>query len=372
MSLYVDIEKRYGDFLLRVKFETEREVFAILGASGCGKSLTLKCIAGIEKPDRGIIRLDDNIFFDSERRINIPARRRNVGYLFQDFALFPNMTVFQNIMCGAKNQEKARDFVKRFYLDGKENLYPSQLSGGQKQRTAIARMLSAKPDIIMLDEPFSALDNYLKTQLEREVMNVLDSFDKTVLFVSHDRNEVYRLTDTIAVMDEGKVVDIQPKKELFQSPKTLAATLLTGCKNVTRLEVGQSGVITALDWGLCLQGAPEMETSGIEASEVETPEIEARKTRRSAAGNRWRYAAFRAHYFEVVSGMEDANVLECEILRVIEDTFSVIVLFRNKGCTEEGDYAILTYELPKEAWEQIKGGRIFLKIPSDKLMFMEK
>lgn len=347
MALYVDIEKKYGDFFLKVKFETKEEVFAILGASGCGKSLTLKCIAGIEKPDRGIIRLDDRVFFDSARHINVPVQKRKAGYLFQDFALFPNMTVLQNIMCGARNRKKAEEFIHRFYLSGKEHLYPAQLSGGQKQRTAIARMLAAEPDIIMLDEPFSALDNYLKTQLEREIMNVLDSFHKPVLFVSHDRNEVYRLTDRIAVMSEGKLVDIQPKRELFQSPKTLAATLLTGCKNITRLETDADGGVKALDWGIRLEGVPEEKVH-------------------------WRYAAFRAHYFEAADGMEEANVLECEIVRVIEDTFSVIVLFRNKGCSETGDYSVLTYELPKEEWERRKGDRIFLKMPGDKLIFMEK
>lgn len=347
MALYVDIEKSWGNFHLKVKFETDNEVFAILGASGCGKSLTLKCIAGIEKPDRGLIRLDDRVFFDSKRRINLPTRKRNVGYLFQDYALFPNMTVFENVMCGAADKERAMDFVERFYLKDKLHLYPNQLSGGQKQRTAMARMLSAMPDIIMLDEPFSALDNYLKMQLEREVMNVLDAFDKPVLFVSHDRNEVYRLTDRIAVMEEGQIADVQPKRELFQSPKTLAATLLTGCKNVTRLKKEPSGTWTALDWGIRLKGVPETKST-------------------------WQYAAFRAHYFEIVSGMEDENVLECEILRVIEDTFSIVVLFRNKNCTEAGDYAIITYELSKDEWERIKNDRIFLKIPEDKLIFLEK
>lgn len=215
MSLYVDIEKKCGDFELKVKFETADEVFSILGASGCGKSLTLKCIAGIEKPDRGIIKLDDKVLFDSEKRINLPARERKVGYLFQDYALFPNMTVLQNIACGAGNKKIAAEFAEKFYLKGKEHLYPSQLSGGQKQRVAIARMLAAKPDVIMLDEPFSALDNYLKTQMEREIMDVLDSYEGPVLFVSHDRNEVYRLTDRMAVMEDGRIVDVQSKLSLI-------------------------------------------------------------------------------------------------------------------------------------------------------------
>lgn len=344
MALYVDIEKKCGDFELKVKFETADEVFSILGASGCGKSLTLKCIAGIEKPDRGIIKLDDKVLFDSERKINLPARDRKVGYLFQDYALFPNMTVLQNIMCGAKDKAIAGEFVDKFYLKGKENLYPAQLSGGQKQRVALARMLSAKPDVIMLDEPFSALDNFLKTQLEREIMNVIDSYERPVLFVSHDRNEVYRLTDRIAVMEEGSIVDVQLKQEIFSNPKTLTATLLTGCKNITSLSVNADGTYNALDWGVCLK----------------------------AEAGAYTFAGFRAHYFEVVSGMEDYNVLECEVLREIEDTFSTVVLFRNKGCTSDGDYSVLTFELSKEKWAQIKNDRIFLKIPADKLIMLEK
>lgn len=342
----MDIEKKCGDFELKVKFETVDETFSILGASGSGKSITLKCVAGIEKPDRGLIKLDDKVLFDSERRINLPPGKRKVGYLFQDYALFPNMTVMQNINCGAKNRELAEELVRKFYLEGKEKLYPAQLSGGQKQRVALARMLAAKPEVIMLDEPFSALDNYLKMRLEREIMNVLDSFDGPVLLVSHDRNEAYRLTDRIAVMEDGKIVDEQSKQELFAKPKTLAATLLTGCKNVTRLEEADDGNYMALDWGVYLKNVQ--------------PEA------------RYRYAGFRAHYFEVVSAMEDYNVLECEVLREIEDTFSTVVLFRNKGCAETGDDSVLTFELPKEEWTRIKNDRIFLKIPADKLIMLER
>ena len=116
MALYVDIEKRYGDFCLRVCFEMQREMFAILGASGCGKSLTLKCIAGIEKPDAGVIKLDDTVLFDAAKKINVPTRKRNIGYLFQDYALFPHMTVFQNIMCGAKDKDKTREWIGRFFF----------------------------------------------------------------------------------------------------------------------------------------------------------------------------------------------------------------------------------------------------------------
>ncbi len=346
MGLFVDIEKKLGDFCLRVKFEAGKEVFSILGASGCGKSMTLKCIAGIETPDRGVIRLDDVVLFDSEKKINLPARKRNIGYLFQDFALFPHMTVEQNIMCGAKDKDVAMDFINRFYLAGLEALYPAQLSGGQKQRVALSRMLAAKPSVIMLDEPFSALDNYLKNNLERQVMEVLEDYDKTVLFVSHDRNEVYRLTDRIAVMESGEIVDVQEKHELFKAPATLAAALLTGCKNITNIVANDDGTYYATDWGIKLC--------------TNEPKAD------------YKFAGFRAHYFELTESKADCNVVECDIIRVIEDTFSVIVLFRNKGAEVTGDYSVLTYELPKEKWAEIKDSRIFLRIPEDKLIMLER
>lgn len=347
MPLYVDIEKSCGDFKLKVCFETDKELFAILGASGCGKSLTLKCIAGIEKPDKGVIKLNGSVLYDSAKGINLPARKRKIGYLFQNYALFPHMTVMQNIMCGTKDKTKAEEFVRRFFLEGKEKLYPHQLSGGQMQRVALARMLSGSPEYVLFDEPFSALDNYLKAQLEREVLYVIEGFENGGIFVSHDRNEVFRMTDRIAVMENGNLMDIQEKHELFSAPKTLAATLLTGCKNVTRLEKRESGYY-AIDWDMPLR----------------------------VAGNQpLKYAGIRAHFLEEVFDTSGENVIECEIQRVIEDTFSMIILFKNKrsGQTKRNylGYDMLTYELPKEHWQEIKDRQLYLRIPPDKLILME-
>lgn len=348
MELFVDIEKKCGDFHLKVNFKAEQEVFAILGASGCGKSMTLKCIAGIETPDWGVIRLGDKVLFDSERKINLLARKRNIGYLFQDYALFPTMNVEKNIMCGAKDESITKEFIKKFYLEGLEGLYPAQLSGGQKQRVALARMLAAKPEVIMLDEPFSALDNYLKTNLERQVMEVLETYEKTVLFVSHDRNEVFRLANRIAVMENGKIADIQEKHQMFNNPTTLAATLLTGCKNISGVKKNNDGTWQATDWGINI------------------------KLPQSLAEKDWKYAGFRAHYFELTAKPEENNVFECDIVRVIEDTFSVIVLFRNKGNLCNNDYSVLTYELPKDEWSIIKDRKLYLRIPEEMIIMLEK
>lgn len=366
MNLSVKIKKNLGDFVLDVAFETGEGVLGLLGASGCGKSMTLKCIAGIEKPDEGRIVLNDRVLFDSGAGINVPPQKRGVGYLFQDYALFPNMTVTRNIMCGARDREKTAEYIRRFDLVGKEKLYPAQLSGGQKQRVALARMLAAEPEVILLDEPFTALDNFLKARMERELMSMLDEFKGPVVFVSHDRNESYRLTDTIAVMENGRIVDISEKHELFRAPKTLAATLLTGCKNVTRLERLEDGSYLAKDWGIRLK-----------APAGDVAEDTAQKNAGKSALKTYRYAGFRAHYLEPVTGQQgkDENILTAEILREVEDTFSIVVQFYQKGLKERTEYSLLTYETGKEEWtrlkEQSEDRGMRLRIPENAVIWME-
>ena len=196
MALEVNIVKRLGDFCLRTAFSCEKEFMGILGASGSGKSLTLKCIAGIEKPDRGRIVLDGKVLFDSEKKINLPPQQRRVGYLFQTCALFPGMTVRQNILCGLR-REKDRE-IREKLADEMLGLLrirdiagqkPETLSGGQAQRTALGRILVNKPDLLMLDEPFSALDAHLRLKLQTELKNLLTGYGGGILMVTHDRTK---------------------------------------------------------------------------------------------------------------------------------------------------------------------------------------
>ena len=165
MSISVDIEKNLGAFRLDVHFSAGSEVIALLGASGCGKSMTLKCIAGIEKPDRGRIVVNDVTLFDSEKGVNLTPQQRHTGLLFQNYALFPNMTVLQNIRAGARRERDGgkrasitENVIKSFGLTNLVKCYPHQLSGGQQQRVALARILVSDPGVLLLDEPFSALD----------------------------------------------------------------------------------------------------------------------------------------------------------------------------------------------------------------------
>ena len=239
MSLEVHIEKKLNGFTLRSDFTAGNTATAILGASGCGKSMTLRCIAGIVKPDKGRIVLDGRVLFDSEQHIDLPPQQRGVGLLFQNYALFPNMTVEQNILCGLKAERdkaarKARcaGMLRALRLEELASRRPAELSGGQQQRTALARILVGKPKILMLDEPFSALDSYLREEVEGEVGSLLAGFAGTALLVTHNRDEAYRLCRDMIVMDGGQVLRTGTTKEVFADPRSIAAARLTGCKNI--------------------------------------------------------------------------------------------------------------------------------------------
>lgn len=344
MSLYVDVEKTLGAFRLSTRFEAENEVMGILGASGCGKSMTLKCIAGIMKPDRGKIVLDGRTLFDSEKNIDLPPQKRHVGLLFQNYALFPNMTVDKNLMTGLRSanldKRKAKEAVvemtKRFYLTGLEKHRPSQLSGGQQQRTALARILLTRPRLLMLDEPFSALDEYLRWKVEMELMDILKEFGVTTLFVSHSRDEIYRICQRACVMDQGRSTPVVPVKTMFEEPGTMAACMLSGCKNysvASRIsdEDGQeteSTWIYAGDWGVKLDCGRQV------------PEDTA-------------YVGVRSHYIHIFSKEESkrVNVMECRICRIVEDVFNMVVMVSSVKAPSHSSNPQLRLEMPKERWE---------------------
>ena len=219
MSLLVDIEKDLGGFFLQVRFESEGGVLGLLGPSGSGKSMTLKCIAGIERPDRGRIVLDGETLFDSEKRIDLPPQRRRVGYLFQSYALFPNMTVAQNILCGlcrepdrGKKKALLQDAVAMMRLEGLERLRPAQLSGGQAQRAALARILVSRPNLLMLDEPFSALDFLTRISMQEWLLDQWQRHKRTILFITHDVEEALFLSSSVLVVERT------PIRELAEIP----------------------------------------------------------------------------------------------------------------------------------------------------------
>lgn len=331
MSLFLDIEKKLPGFHLRVKLEAENETMALLGASGSGKTLTLKCIAGIERPDRGRIVIDGVTVFDSEKRINLPPQKRKTGLLFQNYALFPHMTVLENLRAVAKEEEHARQILEQFGLTGLADHYPHQLSGGEQQRTALARLLVSRPRILLLDEPFSALDSHLRFQMEAHLRQVIGEFGGTVLLVSHDRDEAFRLSDKIAILSHGTLQTSGCKHEVFANPVTCSGARLTGCKNISAVKASPDGSILASDWGVELKGIKAADAVGIRMHDVRPGEGE--------------------------------NSFLCRVTEVIENPFSVTVMLQaTEGSTPIG------MELPKEQWEAVKVDRLQVCLPTEKLL----
>ena len=266
MSLEVDILKRWKGFTLQVQFSSGGAPLGILGASGCGKSMTLKCIAGLVCPDEGRIVLNGRVLFDSAARINLKPQQRRIGYLFQNYALFPHMTVEQNLLCAlaggrAQKQAEAAGLLAQFHLQGLEKRYPAQLSGGQQQRVALARILACRPAALLLDEPFSALDAHLKETMQLEMRQLLRGYEGDAIMVTHNRDEVYKLSQNLLFLQAGRALAYGDTKELFKNPCYLEAARLTGCKNFSRARKTGENQVEALDWGVRLQVQPPIPAS---------------------------------------------------------------------------------------------------------------
>lgn len=325
MALSVDIRKKMGDFQLEVQFDAERETLALLGASGCGKSVTLRCIAGILTPDEGKIVLDGVTLFDSDTKINLSPQQRQVGYLFQQYALFPNMTVRQNIAAAVRDKQRrkavAEEKLRQFRLGEVADKRPAQISGGQQQRTALARILASEPKAILLDEPFSALDSYLKYQLEVELAETLERFPGTVLWVSHDRGEVFRNCRRVCILNRGESQGTVTLRELFHQPETEAAAQLSGCKNCANaIPKGMSVFLP--EWNLTLRCNREVPQD-------------------------IRRVGIRSHH--VAMAQEHApGAFYCTVQRVIQDVFVTSVLLRPQNAAI--DAPPLRMELSRENW----------------------
>lgn len=353
MSLSVDITINYKDFQLSVKFETSDNTIGILGASGCGKSMTLKAIAGIIVPDSGSIVLNERVLFDSKRKIYIPPQKRRIGYLFQSYALFPNMTVEQNMkagMIGNRDQKdkKTRTLIEKFHLKGLEKQYPSHLSGGQQQRVALARIMASDTDVLLLDEPFSALDFFLKEQLEKQLLDMIKEYKKDVILVTHNRDEAFHFCQDLYIMDKGKLVCSGELKDIFRNPGYLVAARLTGCKNFSKAERLSSHELYARDWNLKLYTRQEIsEDIG--------------------------YVGIRAHFLEALSHKSDENIMEPELVEVIEDTFEVNVIFCNKNINHNSEEHKIWWKLPKDQWygQFVNQVPRFLRFPPEHLLLLK-
>lgn len=353
MSLSVSIKKSFPAFTLDVDIEAGNETIGWLGESGCGKSLTMRCIAGIETPDEGKIVVNGKTFFEREAgkrpTVNLSPQERKTALLFQNYMLFPNLTVAENVAAGIdrklpKEERNAQvdAELKRFGLDGFGKRYPSQLSGGQQQRVALARMLAAKPDILMLDEPFSALDAHLKGVLEQNLAGLFETFHGTILYVSHDIDEALRFCDRIAVIEKGHVMEVSTGNNLVNNPQSAASIRLSGCKNTTPAHRIDDHRVFLPAWGI----------------EVETDK---------PAPQNLTYMGVRAFFLERAKE-PGRNTYRVRVVRTSDSRFDRSVLLEFLDRTRGSDPVVEQTENEMKYLEQHLFWRVDkLKVPGEKL-----
>ena len=340
MALEVEIERQLPGFALRAAFTAGQKPVGILGASGAGKTMTMRAVAGLYTPARGRITLDGRVLFDSAKGVNLPSRARQVGLLFQHHALFPHLTVEENIAFGLRKldrNESARRVsqqIAAMRLAGMERRYPGQLSGGQQQRVALARALAPEPAALLLDEPFSALDTYLRSQLEQQLHETLAGYQGVKLVVSHNLEEIYRLCEELVVMDQGCVIARGSREEIFRWPPNRQAALVTGCKNFSRAQARDTHCVQALDWGCTLRVEREIPHASAEV-------------------------AIRAHHIHVTAAdaarqTPEENTFPCWMAAVSEAPFNVTLYLRlHAPPADPSDYH-LQVEITQEHWAKLK------------------
>ncbi|MEJ1930947.1 sulfate/molybdate ABC transporter ATP-binding protein [Nostoc sp. NIES-2111] len=335
MQLLVDIHKQLASYPLEVKFNLEGRVLGILGGSGSGKSMTLRCIAGLETPKRGRIVVNGRVLFDSSKRINLPIRLRRVGIVFQNYALFPHLTVAENITYGLQNlssaerQHRLAEQITKLQLSGLENRYPHHLSGGQQQRVALARALAVEPEVLLLDEPFSALDTHLRHQLQEQLIETLSSYQGVTLFVTHNLEEAYEICEQLLVISQGQAIAYDKKQSIFERPATYTVAQLTGCKNFSQAKVISPTQIEAIDWGCTLKVIEPI------------PESLA-------------YVGIRAHHLAITTDPNPENTFPCWLAHTRETPHRMTLYLKlHNSPTQANDYHIQA-EVFKEKWSTIK------------------
>ncbi|HEV7966377.1 MAG TPA: sulfate/molybdate ABC transporter ATP-binding protein [Candidatus Acidoferrales bacterium] len=338
MSLEVAIEKHVPGFRLAVEFTADGAPLGLLGPSGSGKTMTLRAIAGLETPDRGRIVLHGRVLFDSDQRIDVPARARRIGLLFQNYALFPHLNVEENIAFGlrhladAERNRRVAEQVGAAHLDGLAERYPATLSGGEQQRVALARALAIEPAALLLDEPFSALDTHLRSALERQLRETLANYGGSTLFVSHNLEEAYRVCEKLVVLAQGRVAAQGPKEEIFRHPPTLEVARVTGCKNFSRARRFSDGRVEAVDWGCTLRVAQPF---------AKPPE----------------HIAIRAHHVRVGEAQKSensGNVFFCWLAAMTETPFRVTLDLRIGAPPASPADFHLQAEVFKQEWESFR------------------
>lgn len=334
-SLQVEVERCLESFTLNITFETARDAIGLLGPSGSGKSMTLRMIAGVSTPHRGRIVLNGRVLFDTASKINIPAAQRRIGVVFQDYALFPHLTIEENVgfgLHGVPRQERRARVDQQLHalrIADLSHRYPKEISGGQRQRVAIARCMAMQPDALLLDEPFAALDPHLRRQTEEQLRESLAGFNGPVVFVTHDMEEAFRFCTDLLVLDHGTVIAHGPKHQLFEAPATVAAARLTGCKNVVAINRITPYSIRIPAWNCDLRSAapvPEGTT----------------------------YLGYRSHQFRFTQHAEIPNTFPCWLVGLSEAPHEMTLYLRLHTSPQPGEPAHVQADLPKDLWRTLE------------------
>ena len=341
-----------GEFTLDVSIASDAKRVGILGASGSGKSMTLRAIAGIEKPDSGRIEVNGRVLYDSTAKIDLKPQQRNVGYMFQNYALFPTMSVLQNVMIGIRrsreeSREIAMKMIRRFNLEGLEERLPGELSGGQQQRVALARIMVCQPDLILLDEPYSALDLYLRDRMQVEMLEMLEDYPGQVLMVSHSRDELYRFSEELFVVRAGQILRHGETKDVFRDPGKIEVAKLTGCKNFSDVRMIDPHTMEITEWGITIHLKREIP--------VKTQHI-----------------GYRAHYFEPVWGERRENCIRFDLARIDDLPFEKNYYFRpeREGCGED-DYICWFVQGEEQRILTERGLPDYLQLREDAILLLE-
>jgi molybdate transport system permease protein len=354
-GLFVNLKKHLPGFTLEAQLEANGQPLGLLGTSGSGKSMTLRCIAGLDSPNQGRIVLNGRVLFDSQRGINIPSRQRRIGFVFQNYALFPHLTIAQNIGFGLQDLPKLErrqrifKYMEMMQLQGLENRYPEQISGGQQQRVALARALAIHPEALLLDEPLSALDTYLRSRIERLLIETLSTYEGVTLFVTHKLEEAYRSCQNLLILSQGKVIANDTKETIFERPPSFEVAQVTECKNFSTARMIEPQTIEAQDWGCALQVVEPIP-------------------------NKLTYVGIRAHHFTFPHHPDGENTFPCWLVMTSETQHRTTLYIRlHQPPAHAQDYH-LQVEVYKEKWANLKDRPFpwYIRLDPLRLILMEQ